>query len=493
MRILARFLGFCAIAALAVAMACGGGSDATPSPSPTPTPSPSPVIHTPGPTQSPPATDYRLVYREYGPTEDVVWASLPNDPAQRLELARITHRDGFGIKAALSPDGTFLAYLALPDSALTADSSQAEAYVLDLQPPEDASDEPAEPVKVAADVDYNYTPLWSPDSALIYLRQYAGPEFLAANVMIVRVRAPDHQDTKTPTPTPTPQPGIEPVPPPDPVELVLKSNVANVLSFAPIGFADDDASMYFLQVQGGTEGATLVGLYSPATTKEVDAARKLAVDAWYAAQQANLDAANQAAANGQPPPVDTVTPEPTPTPNSRFVVQLSDQTAFDATLSPDTHRLSYISQVIDDSGDIHNQTYLADFVEATTAPVSVPGISSGDFLRSAWYPDGRLTVSVLPISGGPGQMVLTTTDGTDVTFLPQPDAGYDTPRSWAPDGTWLAVSHSDGSSLGNPGEGSLVVVSLTGQRNTVIAGADNAGPDTVLGWVLADTLPMPPG
>jgi hypothetical protein len=311
-------------------------------------------------------------------------------------------------------------------------------------------------------------------------------------VMIVRVRAPDHVTTsRTPTPTPTPAPGIAPVPPPDPVEVALKDSVAHVLSFAPVGFSDDGKSMLFLQEEGGTEGATLVGLFSPATTKEVDAVRKLAVDAWYAAQAANLQAANDAAAAGLPPPETTVTPAPTPSPDARFVVQLSDQAAFDASLSPDTHMLSYVSQLIDDSGNIHNQAYLADLIAATAAPLSVPGISAGDFLRPAWYPDGRLTVSVLPVNGGPGQMVLTTIDRSDVTFLPQPATGYDTPRSWAPDGSWLAVSHSDGSSLANPGEGSLVLVSLTGQRVTVIVGADNAGADTVLGWVKADTLPTP--
>jgi hypothetical protein len=487
MNIFARTLGTGTAAALALAVACGGGSSVTPSPSATPTPSP--LIHTPGPTESPPATDYRLVYREYGATEDVFWAGLPTDPAQRVELARIAHRDGFGIRAALSPDGTFLVYLSLPDSALSADSSQAEAYILDLKPPENDS-EPAGPVKVADGIDYNYTPLWSPDSKLIYMRQYAGPEFLAANVIIIRVRAPDHPtSSRTPTPTPSPAPGIEPVPPEDPV--ILEANVANVLSFAPVGFADDGKSMYFLQEEGGTEGATLVGIFSPATTKEVDAVRKLFVDSWYAAQAANLQAANDAAAAGLPPPETTVTPVPTPSPDSRFVVQISDQSAFDASLSPDMHKISYVSQLIDDAGDIHNQAYLADIIAATAAPLSVPGISAGDFLRPAWYPDGRLTLSVLPVSGGAGQMVLTKIDGSEVTFLPQPAAGYDTPRSWAPDGTWLALSHSDGSSLANPGEGSLVLVSLTGQRVTVIAGAENAGPDTVLGWVKADTLPTP--
>jgi hypothetical protein len=477
-----RFLGAAALAGLAIAAACGGGTSPTPSPSPAPTPSP--TISTPGPTQAPPQTDYRLIYRQYSATEDVIWAAVPTDPAQRKELARIQHRDGFGVKAALSPDGTLLAYLSLPDSAQSADSSQAEAYVIDFK-----SDDRT-PLKVAAGIDYNYTPLWSPDSRLLYMRQYAGPEFLAASVAIVRVRVAHHDDP-SPTPTPVLSPGIAPPPPQDPVEVVLKDSVAHVLSFAPIGFADDGKSMFFLQEQGGTDGATLIGILSPATTKEVDALHKLGDDAWYAAQAANLQAANDAAAAGQPPPETTITPAPTPTPNSRFVVQISDQIAFDASLSPDAHTLSYVSQVINDRGEIHNLAYVADLVQATAKPLSVPGVDAGDFLRPAWFPDGRLTVSVLPSNGGTDEVVLMTLDGSGVTFLPPPVSGFDTPRAWAPDGTWLAVSHSSGISLANPGEGSLDLVPLTGQRLTVITGADAAGADTVLGWLKANALATP--
>ena len=479
-----RFFGGSALAALAIAAACGGGSSPTPSPSLSPMATPSPLIHTPGPTQAPPQTDYLLIYRQYSATEDVIWAAAPTDPTRRQELARIQHRDGFGVKAALSPDGTLLAYLSLPDSAQSADSSQAEAYVIDFK-----SDDQT-PLKVAAGIDYNYTPLWSPDGRLLYMRQYAGPEFLAASVTIVRVRVAHHDDP-SPTPTPVLSPGIAPPPPQDPIEVVLKDSVAHVLAFAPIGFADDGKSMFFVQEQGGTEGATLVGIFSPATTKEVDALHKLGDDAWYAAQAANLQAANDAAAAGQPPPETTITPAPTPTPNSRSVVQISDQAAFDASLSPDSHTLSYVSQVINDSGEIHNLAYVADLVQATAKPLSVPGVEAGDFLRPAWYPDGRLTVSVLPSGGGTDEVVLIKLDGSDVVFLPKPASGYDTPRAWAPDGTWLAVSNSSGSSLANPGDGSLDLVALTGQRLTVITGADNAGADTMVGWLKANALPTP--
>jgi len=482
MKTLAWMSGGITIIVLAFAAACGG-SDSSPTPSPSPTPTLSPLIHTPGPTGAPPETDFRLIYREYTPQEDIIWSALPTDPNQRQEIVRITHRDGYGVKASLSPDATIVAYLSLPEAAIGPDSSQAEAFVIDLKSNE------REPVMIATGVDYNYTPFWSPDSRLIYLRQYAGPEFLAANVMIVRVTV-THADDKTPTPTPTLPPGIAPAPTPEPVEVVLKDSVAHVLSFAPIGFADDKKSMFFVQEQGGTEASTLIGIYSPATTSGVDALHKLADDAWYAAQQENQRLADEAAANGLPPPETTVTPAPTPTPDARFVVQISDQAAFDYSLSPDTHKVAYLNQQITDTGDIRNQIYIADLISAEAKPFGVPGVPDGEFLRPEWYLDGRITIGFLPASGGPGQMLLMTLDGTDILFLYQSASGFDIPRWWSPDGKWLAVEHRSGGSLANPGDGTIDLVSLTGQRFTVL-GTAAAGPDTVLGWRNKDDIVLP--
>jgi hypothetical protein len=476
-----RVLGLVAVVALAIAAACGGGdSSRIPTASLSPTPTLSPLIRSPGPTGEPPQTDFRLIYREYTPPEDIIWAALPTDPSQRQEIVRIAHRDSYGVKAALSPDATIVAYLSLPDDAIGPDASQAQAFVIDLK-----SDK-REPVIIATGVDYNYTPLWSPDSRLIYMRQYAGPEFLSASVMIVRVRVA-HADDKSPTPTPTLPPGIAPAPPPDPVELVLKDTVAHVLSFAPIGFADDKKSMFFVQQQGGTEASTLIGIYSPATTDGVEALHKLADDAWYAAQKETQRLADEAAANGQPPPETTVTPAPAPTPDSRFVVQISDQAAFDYSLSPDTHKVAYVSQQITDSGDIRNQTYIADLIAAEAQPLHVPGFAEGEVVRPEWYPDGRITIGFIPSNGGPGQMLLMTLDGTDILFLYQAASGFDIPRWWSPDGTWLAVEHRTGTSLANPGDGTIDLVSLNGQRFTVL-GTAGADADTVLGWRNKDDI-----
>jgi len=200
-------LAVLAILVLVIVTSGGAEPEATPTPSPTATPSPTPTPEdeTPSPTPAPPETAYQIVYREFGQTEDVIWRAAPADPAQRAEIARIPHREGFGIKPSLSPDGKMLAYLSLPEYALSAQSSQAEAFILDLKT--------QDTVKVAEGIDLTFAPLWSPDGKQLYLRRLAGPEFLAANVIIVRVTVPPlgentpHQRHRPPSHPCRPAPG----------------------------------------------------------------------------------------------------------------------------------------------------------------------------------------------------------------------------------------------------------------------------------------------
>jgi hypothetical protein len=53
------------------------------------------------------------------------------------------------------------------------------------------------------------------------------------------------------------------------------------------------------------------------------------------------------------------------------------------------------------------------------------------------------------------------------------------------------VEHRTGSSLANPGDGTIEIVSLNGQRFTIF-GTANAGADTVLGWRKKDYVVLPP-
>ncbi|MEX0682885.1 MAG: hypothetical protein WD904_00240 [Dehalococcoidia bacterium] len=458
------------VATLLVVLALDGGDDsgATATPSATPTPVQTPAGQTPSPAPSPPETAFRLVYREFGQTEDIIWRVPPADPTQREELARIPHREGFGIKPSLSPDGKLLAYLSLPEYALSAQSSQADAFVMDL--------ETDDKVLVAQNVDMTFAPLWSPDGKLLYMRQLAGPEFLAADVLITRVIVPP-LGKSTPTPTATPRPSETQDPTPEPTTVLIRDSIAHVLSFAPVGFSADKASIFFVQLEGGTQQGSLLGMIKPATSESVAAAWKVYLESLRAADAAN---------NTVPPPAEVVTPAPTPAPESRLVVQMSEQLAFDYALSPDGQKFSYLVQEFAPSGDILNRAYVADIVAATAAPVGIDLLPAGHHLRPIWFPDGRLTFGILPGIGSVGTIVVVNPDGTGPVFLASPLSGFDEPRKWSPDGQWLAVSHSEGDSLTNRHDVRLDVIGLTGFRATVITGADNATEDSVLGWVTVD-------
>jgi Tol biopolymer transport system component len=481
---------------LTAALAGGGGSETpTPTLKPTATPTAAPRP-TPGPTQAPPETSYRLVYREYGETEDVIWQVLPQDPAQRSEMARIPHREGFATVPSLSPDGKLLAYVTLPDTAFGPESSQAELYMIDLEAEE------MESVKLADELDYTYKPLWSEDSRLLYVRRLRGPEFLNATFFIMRLRIA-HPDDPTPTPTPwgvpaptpTPEPpptpeGQTPTPTPEAVVSVISDTIARVYSFTPIGWSEDGQSLVFIQVRGGTAGDSLAGVYSPATLEAILAVDQMAIDAQKAADDANRRAVEEAIARNEPVPETTVTPQPTPSPRAMPVVELSQQPVLDFELSADGRRISYLRQEFVDD-DILTRAYVADLIEGTAVPLPAHGLSAGFHLSPAWHPDSRrVAVGVVAPTGGPGLRVLVAFDGTEVSYLPQPESGFDEPRSWSPDGSWLAVTHNSGSSLVDKGEQSLQLVAQTGQRLTVAMGAPNSGELAIIGWV-SDEQPAP--
>ena len=521
------------VATLALVAAAGTTDDEPlPTSSPTATPSPTPTPDPATPTVPPdaPETAFQLVYREFGATEDVIWRALPADPTQRVELARIPHRDGFGIKPSLSPDGTNLAYLSLPATARSAQSSEAEAFVMNLATQETE--------KVAENVDLTFAPLWSPDGKLLYMRQLAGPEFLAADVIIVRAVVPPVGE-RTPPPTRAPEPPLTPVPTRPAVEEALRESIGRVLSFIPVGFAQDEESLLFVQIRGGTQQGSLLGSLRPATTEALEEAWDDYIElleAIAAEQNAPpIPAATPTAtptvtptptppptatpdqsgsptasptpdASGSPPASTTpdpagsppasktpnpagrqaASPTPAPTPfwDTDLVVQMSDQITFDFDLSASRDRLLFLAQEFSDAGLIANRGYWADVIGRSVHTVGTEELPAGNHLGPIWYPDSaQVTMGVLPFDGSPGRLVVMNRDGSEVENLALAGSGFDEPRSWAPDGSWLAVSHSEGDSLANRGKVSLVLVGSTGLRVTVIEGADNATVDSVLGWL----------
>ncbi len=59
-----------------------------------------------------------LVVKEYADTESTLWLVDASDPARRTLWARVPHAFGWDLEGAVSPDGTRLAYLVAPPSAV---------------------------------------------------------------------------------------------------------------------------------------------------------------------------------------------------------------------------------------------------------------------------------------------------------------------------------------------------------------------------------------
>jgi hypothetical protein len=436
-------LAAAAVAVVAlVSSACGGsGGQATPSPSPQ---NGSPVSGTPTPTPQPPLepTSYRFLYSEFGAEADIIWSIKPDDPADRVQVASVPHKTGWAITPALSPDGKKIAYNAMTDDGLFP-NADAVTYILDL-----AS---GKSELVAAGVDLLTTPRWSPDGGLLFLRRNLEEE---VTIILLDLREPEENG----------EPAAEQDKPP-PVRTVLRRHVSDVLSYIPLGFDAKSATMYFVQIQGGTEGGSYLGRYGPATGEAVATATAIAD-------------ATATAAPATPTPI----PSPSPLPGDVFLV-LSDQIARDYALSPDAGRVAFLVPGLA-QGQFVSRTYVAEIKSKGVSALPSPaGLTLGDQLSPAWHPDGKsVAIGQLPGGGEPGRVAVVPLDGGKPLFLPPPDKGFDQPLSWSPDGKFLAVASFSGDSLGNPGPSRLVFVSVNGQRPAAPEGAEIRA----VGWLAAE-------
>lgn len=210
---IAGFAGLFLLTVLSVA--CGGGS---PHPSPTGvSPAASP------PTASGQPVSFRFVYREFGPEKDTIWEVSPEKPSERIRLAEIAHRSGWGVIPSLSPDGKRLAYLSMPLRAYDP-SQQAAAYLLDI---------PSGQTSLLSDhVDLHQPPLWTPDGEKLYLRRNTEEEIILLEVDPAK---PESDPART--------------------AVVLQSKNASTYTLIPVGFAEDRQSLYLAEVlaSGGTD------------------------------------------------------------------------------------------------------------------------------------------------------------------------------------------------------------------------------------------------
>ncbi|MCH7576999.1 MAG: PD40 domain-containing protein [Chloroflexi bacterium] len=443
LRVAAPLLVGAVMLIVGVFAACGGGDPAgTPTPSPAPTAGLSPSPEAPTPTPLPPLepSSYRFLYSEFGVEEDLIWSIDPSDPSDRVQLAAVPHAAGSGITPALAPDGKKIAYNAMPAGGLSS-ATDAETRILDL--------ESGETVVVAEGVDLRTVPRWSPDGGLLFLRRNLGED---VTVILVDLREPQDDGEKPP-----------------PIRTVLRQHESDVQAYTPLGFDPDEATLYFTQLQGGTELGSFLGRYAPATGEAVATATAIAE-------------ATATASAGTPAPTPSPPPTPPALPGDVFLF-LSDQIARDLALSPDASRVAFLVQGLLEGGFVF-RVHIADIGAKQVSPLEiVDGLAAGDQLSPIWHPDGdKVSFGQLPSGADPGRVAIVSLAGGEVTFLPPPDQGFDKPLSWSPDGKFLAVKSSSGDSIGNPGLPRLVFVSPAGQRPSAPEGAEFEP----VGWVIKE-------
>jgi Tol biopolymer transport system component len=110
------------------------------------------------------ATTSLVVYSEFGEESDTIWAANPDSPGERRQLASVPHAFGYGIGPSLSPDGRYVAYVALtPGLRDASNQSPAQLWLLETLG--------GAPRLLAEGVDLLGTPVWARDGASVVVRR----------------------------------------------------------------------------------------------------------------------------------------------------------------------------------------------------------------------------------------------------------------------------------------------------------------------------------
>ncbi len=133
----------------------------------------------PAPLIAPAGAGPHFVFTEFGVTADTVWVASAADPGDRRAIATIAHAEGFGVYAALSPDGQRIAYTVVPpvEGKPSADSP-AELRIIQA----DTGDQ-----LVAVNADLLITPVWAPDSSSVVIRRSIPAENRAGAFALISV------------------------------------------------------------------------------------------------------------------------------------------------------------------------------------------------------------------------------------------------------------------------------------------------------------------
>ena len=109
------------------------------------------------PTPSPSVAPHLVLVEEHGDSARIV-LERPGDAAGWRVIAAIEHRQGYGVRATVSPDGRLVAYAVLPRDAVDPDT-QAQLWLLPL--------DGRKPRRLAIGIDLRSDLVWSPDSTWV--------------------------------------------------------------------------------------------------------------------------------------------------------------------------------------------------------------------------------------------------------------------------------------------------------------------------------------
>ncbi len=152
----------------------------------------------------------RLVVSEFGDRSDAIVAVDPDDASSRKTIATIDHAPGYGIFATLAPDGSALAYTALPpNTAKPRPDAPSQAVIVDAG---------GDTRLLADDVDLVIAPVWAPDSSAIVVRKNTSAVDAAGTFELLLLRRDGTRSTIT---------------------------TWHTAAIFPIAFAPDGSKMYF--------------------------------------------------------------------------------------------------------------------------------------------------------------------------------------------------------------------------------------------------------
>ncbi|HEX5479279.1 MAG TPA: hypothetical protein VFY79_06115 [Dehalococcoidia bacterium] len=130
-----------------------------------------------------------LVLSEFGNRTDNIVAVEPADVTSRTAIASVDHAPGFGIFATLSPDGTAIAYTALPPTTeRPAPDAPAQAAVIDAD---------GNTKLLADDIDLLVPPVWAPDGKSIVVRKNTPAPDSAGTFDLILLRLDGSRSTIT--------------------------------------------------------------------------------------------------------------------------------------------------------------------------------------------------------------------------------------------------------------------------------------------------------